>query len=109
MVASIKSSLRSPVDPDQYRMSIGEHLEELRRRMILAIGGFLAVLIVCLCFRTSVATAFCQPLVDALAANRISPQLVVHELSEGFMVYIRISVISALAIASPWILFQLWL
>ena len=31
---------RHDFDPDSYRMTIGEHLEELRTRMVLGIIGF---------------------------------------------------------------------
>lgn len=96
-------------DPDQYRMTVGEHLEELRWRFILALLGFGVVLIGCLFFGTDVVSTFCAPLVNTLAEHDINPQLVTDEVSEGFMVFIQISVISAAALASPWMLYQLWL
>jgi sec-independent protein translocase protein TatC len=91
-------------------MTVGEHLEELRSRMIWALGGFAIVLVVCLVFSQQyVFPAFCAPLLHALRANDINPQLVTNDVSEGFMVYIRISLITAAALAAPWILYQLWL
>jgi len=99
---------RKAFDPDQYRMSIGEHLEELRWRLILALGGFAIVLAVCLFFGTDVLSAFCAPLVNVLAKHDINPQVVTDEVGEGFMTFIEISVICATALASPWILYQLW-
>ena len=95
-------------DPDQYRMTVGEHLEELRWRLILALGGFAIVLAVCLFFGTDVLSAFCAPLVNVLAKHDINPQVVTDEVGEGFMTFIEISVISATALASPWILYQIW-
>ena len=95
-------------DPDQYRMTVGEHLEELRWRLILALGGFAVVLAVCLFFGTDVLSAFCAPLVNVLARHDINPQVVTDEVGEGFMTFIEISVISAAALASPWILYQVW-
>src|SRR3954467_15939902 len=95
-------------DPAQYRMTVGEHLEELRWRLILALGGFGVVLAVCLFFGTDVLSAFCAPLVNVLAKHDINPQVVTDEVGEGFMTFIEISVISATALASPWILYQLW-
>jgi sec-independent protein translocase protein TatC len=95
-------------DPDSYRMTVGEHLEELRWRMILAIIGFALVLGVCLFFGTEVLSAFCAPLVNTLAKYDINPQVVTDEVGEGFMTFIEISVICATALASPWILYQLW-
>ena len=95
-------------DPDSYRMTVGEHLEELRWRMILALIGFAVVLGVCLFFGTEVLSAFCAPLVNTLAKYDINPQVVTDEVGEGFMTFIEISVISAAALASPWILYQVW-
>jgi sec-independent protein translocase protein TatC len=95
-------------DPDSYRMTVGEHLEELRWRMVLALIGFALVLGVCLFFGTEVLSAFCAPLVNTLAKHDINPQVVTDEVGEGFMTFIEISVICAIALASPWILYQLW-
>ena len=96
-------------DPDHYRMTIGEHLEELRTRLVYGLIGFAVVLVVCLVFSKShVIPWFCQPLVQVLKSRDINPQLVVDQVGEGFMVYITMSLISAAAVASPWILYQLW-
>jgi sec-independent protein translocase protein TatC len=95
-------------DPDSYRMTIGEHLEELRTRMVLGIIGFTLAAVVCFIFGERVVWWFCRPLMQALAANGFSPQVYMHEVSESFMVYIKISMITAAAFASPWMVYQLW-
>jgi len=102
------SRATKPVDPDDFRMTIGEHLEELRARLILGLLGFGVTAIVCLLFGKQLITIFCQPLVDAMASVHLNPQVVVTEAQEGFMVWIEISLICAAAIASPWIVYQLW-
>ena len=97
-------------DPDAYRMTVGEHLEELRTRLIRALGGFFVVLIVCLVFsREYVVPAFCAPLTRTQERYDINAQVVTGEVGEVFMVYIKISIITAAALASPWMLYQLWL
>jgi sec-independent protein translocase protein TatC len=95
-------------DPDDYRMTVGEHLEELRRRLILGIIGFVVVLVFALVFGKQVTAEFCAPLINTLQAKHLNPQLFYDELSDGFMVFINISLISAVTIASPWILYQVW-
>jgi len=95
-------------DPDQYRMTIGEHLEELRWRVILGLIGFAAVLACCLVFRQTVFRVFCAPLYTVLAQKGLTPQLQYTELGEPFVVWIRVSMIVAAAVASPWIVYQLW-
>jgi sec-independent protein translocase protein TatC len=96
-------------DPEQYRMTIGEHLEELRTRLILALVGFVVAGAACMYFGDEVITFFCRPLLDAYNSRRINPQLYFTEMSEPFMVWLRISLICGAAAASPWILYQLWL
>ena len=95
-------------DPDEYRMTVGEHLEELRRRMILSLIGFVVAVCVCFWFAPQIVIYFCLPLTDTLAANEMSAQLVWDEVAEPFMVVIQITLVTAFAIASPWILYQLW-
>jgi Sec-independent protein secretion pathway component TatC len=103
-----KSNGKAEFDPDQYRMTIGEHLEELRTRLILSIVGVFLAFIVCFVFSDRVITAFCAPLINTLSKHDINTQLITDEVGEGFMVAIQISLITALAIAGPWALYQLW-
>lgn len=90
-------------------MTIGEHLEELRRRLILALGGFLFAGIFCLIFGKQVMGVFCRPLLEVFQSYDINPQLFYTQMADPFMVYIKISLISAAAIASPWMVYQFWL
>jgi sec-independent protein translocase protein TatC len=94
--------------PDDYRMTMGEHLEELRYRLILAIGGMLAAACICLFFGEKVFTIFCRPLVRALEDEHLNSQLYYGELGQPFMVYIKVSLVCAAVIAGPWMLFQIW-
>src|SRR6476620_7296127 len=96
---------RKAFDPDHYRMSIGEHLEELRWRLILALLGLGIVFAVCLIFGQSVMSAFCKPLITVLQQYEINPQLYFTQVSDPFMVYIKISLVSACALAAPWVVY----
>ena len=96
-------------DPEHYRMTIGEHLEELRRRFVLGLIGFGLVAIVCFVFGDRMVSYFCQPLVHALESIEASPQIYITDASSGFVVYMQISLICAAAISGPWMLYQLWL
>ena len=66
---------RAAHDPHSYRMTLGEHLEELRRRIIFGLIGFAVVAGVCLYYGTRLESYFCQPLVDALSAADVNPQV----------------------------------
>ena len=95
-------------DPDQYRMTIGEHLEELRARVILGLIGFVVVTGVLLLFGDQVLLIFCRPLFKTLQQKGLNPQLYYTKLGEGFTVWLKIVMISAATLSSPWVLYQLW-
>lgn len=89
-------------------MSIGDHLEELRMRLILALGGLFLVAIVFLTFGERVTAAFCRPLINALQGANVNPQVYFTSISDPFMVYLEISFISAAAVSAPWMVWQIW-
>jgi Sec-independent protein secretion pathway component TatC len=95
--------------PDEFRMTIGEHLEELRMRMILSLMGFAVAAVVCFIYGEKVVWYFLKPLMNAMAADGFSPQAYTHEVGESFMVFIKISMVTAATFASPWMIYQLWL
>ena len=95
--------------PDHYRMTLGEHLDELRKRLVFALVGFGLALAACFFFGRDVMGAFCAPLLKVLLQNDIPPQVYFTSLSDPFVVYMKICFISAASIASPWIIWQVWL
>lgn len=96
-------------DPENYRMSIGEHLEELRTRLVYAILGFVVAGAVCLYFSDRVIWIFCRPLMKALESNGVNAAIYTAQVGEGFLVWMRIGLICGAALAGPWIIWQLWL
>ena len=48
--AAAQDNGHDPFDPDSFRMTVGEHLEELRGRLILALGGLCVAVLACLLF-----------------------------------------------------------
>lgn len=98
-------------DPEEYRMTVGEHLEELRKRLFLGLGGFMLAFIVFMVpsIGEHVVYYVCRPLFIALARNGLPPQVHTTDPAEAFMTYIKAAMISAAAIAGPWILYQMWL
>ena len=95
-------------DPDSFRMTVGEHLEELRSRLVKSLVGFFIAFFVCFYFSDQTIGYFCRPLITALKAYDVNPQLIAAEVTEGFMVKIRIAMITGAAIAGPWMLYQMW-
>jgi sec-independent protein translocase protein TatC len=95
-------------DPDEYRMTIGDHLEELRRRVILALLGFVVVFFTCFAFGEPIIAWFCKPLYSALQKYNINPQIYYTQVSDPFMTFLEICVVVAVAVAAPWMVWQLW-
>jgi len=90
-------------------MSIGDHLEELRRRIIFGLAGFVVALAVCLFYGNTVVAFFCRPLLLTLKSRGLPPWTVDRALGGSFMVYMQISLISAAALASPWLVYNIWM
>src|SRR5688572_3712660 len=95
-------------DPDHYRMTIGEHLEELRSRLVYILIAFVIATGVCLYYGRDVMTFFCTPLIAAQQKYDISPHLQEKYPGESFMVFIKISLITAAVITAPWTVYQAW-
>jgi Sec-independent protein secretion pathway component TatC len=95
-------------DPEDFRMSIGDHLEELRNRLFLGAVGFVVACIICFVFGEHVTRWFIRPFIIACDRNDINPMMYTREVAESFMTYIKIVMISAATIAGPWLLYQVW-
>jgi sec-independent protein translocase protein TatC len=102
------ASSRQDFNPDDFQMSIGDHLEELRRRILLGIIGLVPAVLVCLLFGRQILGFLCRPLLRAEQRYDVNPQLSSVQISDAFMVYMKVSLIAAIAVAGPWIVYQLW-
>jgi len=100
-------------DPDEegmLRMSFMEHLDELRRRIIRALMGIGIAFGCSLYFTDRLWKIIQQPFKGAMAINGIpDAKLVVTGPMEAFsIIWIKLPILCALFIASPWILYQVW-
>lgn len=89
-------------------MSFGEHLEDLRRRLIHALAGIVAAALVTFYFGFHIMAWLARPFLEALAALGLPPQVYVRDPTLGFRLYLKVSLISAVIVASPWVVYQLW-
>jgi len=104
----LASKDQNNVNPDDFRMTVGEHLEDLRKRMVLGLAGFAVALIVCFIFGDQVLIWFCKPLYQVLDAKKLNTQLHYDELGEGFTTWLQVCLVTATAFASPWLVYQIW-
>jgi sec-independent protein translocase protein TatC len=88
------------------RMTLLEHLEELRRRIgvsLLAVAvGFLA----CWYFAKPIFAWLSRPLTQFLPAG---DKLAFTGLVDPFMLYIKVAVLAGIFVASPVVLYEVWL
>ncbi len=90
-------------------MSLGEHLEELRLRILLALAGLVITTIISLLFSKHIITFLTAPYHKVMVSLGEQPYLNFFAPAEGFIIYLRIALISGVIIASPWIIYQIWL
>ena len=89
-------------------MSLGDHLEELRRRILHALAGLVVGAGVGLAFARSIIDLLERSYVVAMAELGKDADLVVQGQTSGFTTYLGVAIVSGIVIASPWILYQLW-
>jgi sec-independent protein translocase protein TatC len=98
---------RSDEDPDESgAMSFVEHLEELRKRIILAGIGVAAAVVVAAFFAERVFDFIFTPINAFLPPNG---HFIYIRPGEGFSIYMQVMVMSGAILAAPWVLYQLWL
>ncbi len=90
-------------------MSLGDHLDELRTRLMLAIAGLVIGLIICLFFGRFLVGILEAPYNIVIGESDSSTNLQTIQPSEGFLVYIKICLFFGLLLSSPWVFRQAWL
>ncbi len=95
-------------EEEMVRMSLGGHLEELRRRLGLALGGFAAAFCASLWAGKWFAGVILSPYKAAMEAAGIEVRLQAVQPAEPFLVYMKASLVLASLVSSPWIFHQLW-
>jgi len=93
---------------DQTRMSLGDHLEELRRRIFYALGGLAVATAVSLIFGRRLLQLLKAPYLRVLAENDIVAPPAAFTVTDGFFTYFRVSLLAGILAASPWIFYHLW-
>jgi sec-independent protein translocase protein TatC len=91
------------------QMSFLEHLEELRVRLLHSIYSILITTGVCFYFRNAIYAYLSKPLTDSLHALNQPDKLVYTNPVDPFNLYIKLAIVGGIFLASPFILWQLWL
>ena len=89
-------------------MSFLEHLEELRRRIIYSFLYVVAGFCVCWWFHERIFAIMQKPIVTALANHKMDTRLVYLNPTDPFNMYLKISFLAGIFVASPFVLYQVW-
>lgn len=90
-------------------MSFGDHLEELRRRVIYALIGLVITVVICFRFGGRIIETLATPYVVAMQELDQDARLVQLNPIESFLEYFKICLEFGLVLAAPWILYQIWM
>ena len=88
------------------KMSFLEHLDELRKRIINAAIAVLVGILISFTFITRIYSFLMGPTMRALPPGS---QLIYTEPGEAFSLYIMLSMIVGVVLASPFIMYQVWM
>jgi sec-independent protein translocase protein TatC len=89
-------------------MTLGDHLDELRRRVLMALVVPVPVAIAAFTFAAPIRDALCEPALRALRAHDLPAQLQVLNPIETLGSELKLSLVAALVLAAPWIALQIW-
>lgn len=85
---------------EDVQLSIWEHLDELRKRLVWALGGWLAATAVAWTYAPDILRYLVRPPVERLVFN--SP-------TEPFLAHVKVALVAGFVAAFPWIGWQAWL
>jgi sec-independent protein translocase protein TatC len=120
-LASVGGGQKPPEPPDSSgeegddedgmaRMSFLEHLEELRKRLLMAIGGVGVAFFLCLFFSDELWNVVVSPATAALIHLHVNPpELAQISPMDSFRImWMELPILAAVFISSPWIMYQIW-
>jgi sec-independent protein translocase protein TatC len=100
--------MANPDDHDATPMTVGEHLEELRRRLLWALAGLGAGAACALAGAKWMLQLLERPYLQVMQHLGRDDTLVVLDASAGFVMYLKVALVGGLILASPWVFWQLW-
>lgn len=89
-------------------MSFGDHLEDLRKRVFLAIVGIVPIFAIAFGFGRPLLRLLIEPAQDQLTKAGQGAQLLATGPFETFGAVIQIALIVTVLVGAPWLLYQLW-
>jgi sec-independent protein translocase protein TatC len=103
----------APVDPEEaalneHRMTLLEHLSELRLRLRNAAIAFVVAMIASFYFVVHFFEVLTRPVRRGMIKAGFPPEITIMRVTEPFWVYTKLAIIAGLLIASPLVFWELW-
>ena len=90
-------------------MSLLDHLQELRKRLVYSIVSIVVGFFVAYGFHQRISGMMIQPITRALSAHHLDTRLVYLNPVDPFNFYLKIGIFGGVILAAPFILYQVWL
>lgn len=90
-------------------MTIGEHLEELRNCILSSLMALFGVVAVCLTDQQFYMRLVLKPHSEAMQVLGLPDTIQVLNYQESFFAHLKVSIIAALILTTPYIFYQIWL
>jgi sec-independent protein translocase protein TatC len=103
---AVDSTLESEEMDALPRMTLLEHLDELRRRLFASVLAILVAFVGCWYFAPEIFHWLQMPILEVLPEG---DRLAFTDLAGPFLLYIKVALLAAIFVASPIVLLQLWL
>jgi len=87
-------------------MSLGDHLDELRMRLLYALAGVAVCAIIGFFLGRRVIAFLEGPYIDVMGEKA---RLMALGPADGFISYVKIALITGLFLSSPWVFYHLWM
>lgn len=110
MTRTIEGAVGDPPPQDEAieelpTMGLLDHLEELRRRLVRSLGAFAVAFLICWPLSDRIYEFLAQPIYRFLPEGQ---KLVFLGVTDPFLIYLKVSALAAVFLASPVVLWQIW-
>jgi sec-independent protein translocase protein TatC len=97
-------------DDGMVRMSFLEHLEELRHRLLMVVYGMVVAFALAIGFHNQMWDIVHGPATTALKHLGVNPPdlMLISPMDSFQIIWMKLPLLAAIFIASPWILYQVW-
>lgn len=89
-------------------LELVEHLGELRTRLLWCVGAIFLAMMGTWQITPQIQLLIVRPVKSVLARLNIPSEIITIDPTEGFLIYFNISLISAIILVMPFLMFQIW-